>query len=88
MDLVSVQQFLMMKVQVLKFRYAHLNVCQGAEITRYFFFGALLWEKYDNKRGSYRNIIWILFFVLEWFLFCKFCNQKRKTKIPRNKITI
>lgn len=37
MDLVSVQQFLMMKVQVLKFRYAHLNVCQGAEITRYFF---------------------------------------------------
>lgn len=65
MDLVSVQQFLMMKVQVLKFRYAHLNVCQGAEITRYFFFGALLWEKYDNKRGSYRNIIWILFF-LSW----------------------
>lgn len=49
MDLVFVQQFLMMKVQVLKFRYAHLNVCQGAEITRYFFFGALLWEKYDNK---------------------------------------
>lgn len=49
MDLVSVQQFLMMKVQVLKFRYAHLNVCQGAEITRYFFFGALLWENTTIK---------------------------------------
>lgn len=38
MDLVSVQQFLMMKVQVLKFRYAHLNVCQGAENYKIFLF--------------------------------------------------
>lgn len=38
MDLVFVQQFLMMKVQVLKFRYAHLNVCQGAENYKIFLF--------------------------------------------------
>lgn len=83
MDLVSVQQFLMMKVQVLKFRYAHLNVCQGAEITRYFFFGALLWEKYDNKRGSYRNIIWILFFCPGMVFILQIVQSKEENKNPK-----
>lgn len=83
MDLVSVQQFLMMKVQVLKFRYAHLNVCQGAEITRYFCFGALLWEKYDNKRGLYRNIIWILFFCPGMVFILQIVQSKEENKNPK-----
>lgn len=87
MGLVSVQQFLMMKVQALKFRYAHLNVYQGAENYKIFFFGALLWEKYDNKRGLYRNIIWILFFCPEMVFILQIVQSKEENKNPRNKIT-
>lgn len=56
MDLVSVQQFLMMKVQVLKFRYAHLNVCQGAENYKIFFFSVHCFGKNTTIKEDHIEI--------------------------------